>query len=110
MRPRPGKRRGRRKPKSLRLKHVMQPTTDPFESTIAEDSDNFQARAEQYAREEPMKAVGVAFLGGLILTFLPIATVIGAFLRLALMLLKPALLVLGAIKLYEEVERRQQEG
>jgi hypothetical protein len=41
------------------------------------------------------------------MTLLPIGSLVGGILRLALTLVRPALLVLGAIKLYEEIDRRQ---
>jgi hypothetical protein len=34
---------------------------------------------------------------------------VGGVLRLSLSLLRPALLILGAVKLYEEIEKRQHE-
>ncbi len=85
----------------------MQPP-DTSSENAASTAESYTARAEQYAREEPLKAVGIAFVGGLILTVLPITGLIGTLLRVALTLLRPALLILGAIKLYEEVERRQE--
>lgn len=69
--------------------------------------ENLVHRTEEFAREEPMKAVGIAFAAGLFMTILPIGSLIGGLMRLALTLIRPALLVLGAIKLYEEIDRRQ---
>lgn len=70
--------------------------------------EDIRARTEQYARQEPMQALGVAFIVGLILTLLPIGSLIAGILRLVLALVRPALVVLGAVKLYEEINQRQQ--
>ena len=69
--------------------------------------DTFVQRTEEFTREEPLKAVGIAFVAGLFMTLLPVGSIIGGLLRLVLALVRPALLVLGAIKLYEEIDRRQ---
>ncbi len=88
----------------------MQPPDNSIQGTDSgENADSFVSRTEQYAREEPLKAVGAAFVGGLVLTMLPVGGLVGGVLRLSLSLLKPALLILGAVKLYEEIERRQHE-
>lgn len=94
------------------------PPTRPFMSSTEDQSqsagaccpgfDELKERAEHFAREEPMQAVGAAFVAGLLLTLLPVGSVIAGIVRLAFALLRPALVVLGAIKLYEEVSRRQR--
>jgi hypothetical protein len=90
-----------------RNKSVMQAPETTFEVSSAPDADTFVQRTEEFTREEPLKAVGIAFVAGLFMTLLPIGSLIGGILRLALTLVRPALLVLGAIKLYEEIDRRQ---
>jgi len=74
-------------------------------SLTTEWSDLTQ-RTEQYAREEPGKAVGLAFLAGLVLTVLPVGSIIAGVLRVSFTLLRPALLVLGVMKAYEEIQKR----
>ena len=68
--------------------------------------DELKERVERFAREEPLQAVGAAFGAGLLLTLLPAGALIAGLVRLAMALLRPALVVLGALKLYEEVTRR----
>ncbi len=85
----------------------MQAPDPTFEVSGAPDVDNLVHRTEEYTREEPMKAVGIAFVAGLFITLLPIGSIIAGLLRLVLALVRPALLILGAVKLYEEIERRQ---
>lgn len=69
--------------------------------------DDLTSRTEEFARQEPVRAVGIAFVVGLVLTLLPIGAIIGGLLRLALSLVKPALLILGATKVYDELQKRQ---
>jgi hypothetical protein len=79
------------------------------EKTEERAPDSLASCVENFAREEPLKAVGAAFGAGLFLTILPLGAILVALVRIAITLLRPALLILGAIKLYEEVDRRQQE-
>jgi hypothetical protein len=68
--------------------------------------DDLTARASKMAREEPAKAVGIAFATGIVFTILPVGRVIGGLVRLAFALVPPGLLMLGGIKLWEEIEKR----
>ena len=85
----------------------MQAPDSTYEVSGAPDVDTLVHRTEEYTREEPLKAVGVAFVAGLFMTLLPVGSIISGLLRLVLALVRPALLILGAIKLYEEIDRRQ---
>jgi hypothetical protein len=70
--------------------------------------DDLGERAREMIREEPAKAVGLAVLAGLLLTVFPVGRVLGALVRLVFALLRPLLLVLGAVKLYEEFDKNQK--
>ena len=69
-------------------------------------AEDLGARAQEFARKEPAQAVGVAFLAGLVLTVLPVGRLLAVLLRLAFTLIRPVLLILGAVKLCEEFEKR----
>lgn len=71
-------------------------------------SEGFLRQAEDFARQEPMRAVGTAFVVGLILTLLPLGGIIAGLVRLLLCLARPGLMILGAMKLYEQVNERQK--
>ena len=73
--------------------------------TTAED---LGARAQDFARKEPAQAVGLAFLAGLVLTVLPVGRLVAVLVRLTLALIRPLLLILGAVKLCEEFEKRKK--
>jgi hypothetical protein len=67
------------------------------------------ARAENCAKKEPLKSAAIAFLCGMILTVLPVGRILGALVRLAFALIRPVLVVLGAMKVLEEIEKRRGE-
>ena len=69
-------------------------------------AEDLGARAQEFARKEPAQAVGVAFLAGLVLTVLPVGRLLAMLVRLAFVLARPLLLILGAVKLCEEFEKR----
>lgn len=52
-------------------------------------------------RREPMKHLTIALAAGFVLSLLPIRRILVLIVRTAFLLIKPALLVLGAIKLCE---------
>ena len=81
--------------------------TKPAEKTCCEGVINdWVMCAEKCAQREPLKCTVIAFLGGIVLTVLPVGAILGGVVRLALVAVRPALVVLGAIKVIEEVERR----
>ena len=56
---------------------------------------------EAQIRHEPMRAVVLAFAGGFFLCLLPLGRLLGVLIKISLLLLKPALLILGLVKLLE---------
>lgn len=81
-------------------------TSQTGDSCCNVNFEEIRQRTEDYVRDEPVKAVGIAILAGIILTVFPVFRLTFGFLRLALALLKPALLILGGMKLYEELTKR----
>jgi hypothetical protein len=86
----------------------MSGTSESTDSKPRFDTDQFTERTAEFARQEPMRAVGIAFVAGLILTLLPIGAIVAGLIRLAVSLVRPALLILGATKLYDEFQKRNQ--
>ena len=68
--------------------------------------EDLGGRAQEFARKETAQAVGIAFLAGLVLTLLPVGRIVSVLIRLAFALVRPALLILGAVKLCEEFDKR----
>jgi hypothetical protein len=87
----------------------MTPEEEPntVEKSCCEDAINeWISCAEKAAQREPLKCAAIAFMGGVVLTVLPVGAIVGGLARLALVAVRPALVVLGALKVIEEVERR----
>lgn len=72
--------------------------------------DDWKACAERSVREEPVKTAGLAFAAGIVLTVLPVGRLISGILKLAFALLRPALLILGVVKLVEECDKVKNPG
>lgn len=70
--------------------------------------DDLSSRTEKLVREDPAKAVGIALFTGVLLTVLPVGRLLSALVRLSFALARPLLLVLGAVKLYEEYQKKQK--
>jgi hypothetical protein len=70
--------------------------------------EDLSANTEKFVRQDPAKAVGLALFGGVLLTVLPVGRLLGALVRLVLALARPLLLVLGAVKLYEEFQKTKK--
>ena len=68
--------------------------------------EDFEDHAQEYVRTEPVKAVGIAFFAGILLTILPVGRLVAALVRLSFVLIRPLLLILGVVKLCEEVQKR----
>lgn len=66
------------------------------------------AVAQTAETKNPAQSVVSAFFVGLLLTILPVRRIIGGLTGLVLTLLRPVLLILGAVKLYEEIEERRK--
>jgi len=64
-------------------------------------------RVETYTRDEPVKALSAAFGVGILLTLLPIGSLVGAFTRLVFLVARPLLLILGLVKLNDEWQARR---
>lgn len=59
-------------------------------------------------QQRPVKSVVWAFFIGIFLTIFPLGRIVGAAVSLVLALLRPALLLLGVVKLFEEVDHRRK--
>ena len=91
---------------------LYSPASMPDPEISSEGCTGFQDRvrgwtacAEKTIREEPVKAAGCAFAAGLVVAVFPVGWIVAALVRLALALVRPALLVLGFVKLFEEIDR-----
>ena len=65
-------------------------------------------QTEDYVRENPTRSLAYAVVAGLVIDRLPVFRIFGGVTRLALMAMKPAILIYGATKLYQASQ--QDEG
>jgi hypothetical protein len=69
--------------------------------------DEIVAHTEDYVRANPTRSLLYGVAAGFILDRLPIFRILGAFVRLALMAFKPAILIYGATKLYQAAKSEE---
>jgi hypothetical protein len=72
-----------------------------------EHFDDLLAQTETYVRENPVQSLAYALLAGFVLNRLGIGRIIRGIVRLALLALKPAILIYGAAKLYEAAQEEE---
>lgn len=71
--------------------------------------ENLCKRTEEYVRGEPAKAIGLAVGLGFFISVFPVFRLVSGLFRLFFSLLRPVLLCLGGIKLYEELVKRSDQ-
>jgi hypothetical protein len=81
------------------------PPRDDLESKVKE----WCGCAEKCAREEPLQCLSLAFVIGLIASVLPIGRLVGLVVQLAFSLLRPVLVLLGLMKVFEELDKRREK-
>lgn len=72
-----------------------------------EQFEQIMEQTEDYVRENPTRAIGYAVLAGLVIDRLPVFKILGGFTRLALIAMKPAILIYGATKLYQAAQQEE---
>lgn len=70
-----------------------QKKSDPVSTT-----DRWLRQADDYARDEPIKAVATAFGAGFLINLLPIGAIIGGLVAIVFSMARPVLLFLGLLK------------
>ncbi len=73
-----------------------------------EHFDDLLAQTETYVRGNPVQSLAYAVLAGFVLNRLGIGRIIRGIVRLALLALKPAILIYGAAKLYEASQEEER--
>ena len=78
-------------------------TPEPSAANPSRNSlDPLVERAEVFTREKPGKALSAAFGLGILMALLPVTSILTGLIRLALLLLRPVLVIFGLVRLYEE--------
>lgn len=81
----------------------METETQEFEK-VGTSADEIRAKAEHWVQEKPSDAMLTAAGIGFLVALLPMGKILRALLGLIFSLLKPTLLVLGILKVVEEVQ------
>lgn len=63
--------------------------------------------ARVFIRQNPARALAIAAGAGFVLQSAPVGRLLGGLLRVSFALVQPALLVLGGVKIWEKIQRRQ---
>ena len=69
--------------------------------------DGILSQTEAYVRENPAQSLLYAILAGFVLNRLGVGRILRGVVRLALLALKPAILIYGAAKLYESAQEEK---
>lgn len=87
---------------------MSEPTTPVPPHESKKPIDQLVEKTASEVRKQPVKSVVWAFFIGILLTVFPIGRIVGGVVSLAFALLRPVLLLLGAVKLCEEFEERRK--
>lgn len=82
-----------------------EPTETPFPKQPLRE---LVERTATSVQKRPVNSVVWAFFIGILLSIFPVGRIVGAALSLVLALVRPVLLLLGLVKLCEEVEQRRK--
>lgn len=75
---------------------------EPFSDTRCDCCE----RVQHFIRRDPPKTIGLALLGGILLTARPGRQVLSSMVHVLLALVQPVLLILGIAKLCESLDRK----
>lgn len=64
---------------------------------------------ENTIRAKPVEGVALAVVAGVVLSRLPVVGILGLAIRVALSLIRPALLVLGGVKAWDLIQSRKAD-
>lgn len=83
-------------------------TADPSPTSRAPDlGRDLLAEAQDYIRRNPTRALAIAAGAGFVLKSAPVGRLVGGLLRVSFSLLPPALMMVGGVKIWERIQRRQ---
>ena len=85
-------------------------TEDFAERSLRYTKEQFEQILEQtedFVRENPTKSIAYAVVAGLVIDRLPVFRILGGFTRLAMIAIKPALLIYGATKIYQATQQEE---
>lgn len=87
---------------------MSEPTESTENPTVKKPLRNLVERTATGVQKRPVNSVVWAFFIGIFLTIFPLGRIVSTAVSLALALFRPVLLMLGVVRLFEEVEHRRK--
>jgi hypothetical protein len=87
---------------------MSEPTEPASQPELRKPIGELVQKTADGVRKEPVKSLVWAFFVGIFLTILPVGRLLRIFLGIAFALIRPVLVLLGAVKLCEEIETRRK--
>ncbi len=79
----------------------------PLKKSEAAAVRNLLAETKAMIRKNPTRALAIAAGAGFVLQSAPVGRLVGGLLRVSFALLQPALMVVGGVKVWEKLQRRE---
>lgn len=86
--------------------NIAQPALDRVSQSVEHEIH----RVEVYTKRQPLLALAIAAACGYVLRSLPVMALIGLFLRLAMVLVRPLIFILGAVNIYDFINSRNRDN
>jgi hypothetical protein len=91
------------------LPSLSEPTESASQPELRRPIDQFVQSTANEVRKQPVKSLVWAFFVGIFLTILPVGRILRLVTGIVFALFRPILLLLGAVKLCEEIEMRRKK-
>jgi RsiW-degrading membrane proteinase PrsW (M82 family) len=87
---------------------MPEPTEPASQPELQKPIGEFVQKTADEVRKQPVKSLVWAFFVGIFLTILPVGRLLRIVTAIVFALIRPVLLLLGAVKLCEEIEMRRK--
>ena len=88
-------------------KSPAETTASVSNETIPRAAKGLLNDTKSLIRKNPARALAIAAGAGFVLQSAPVGRLVGGLLRVSFALLQPALMVVGGVKIWEKIQRRQ---
>jgi len=88
-------------------KRPVETTASVSKEAIPRAANGLLEGTKTLIRKNPARALAIAAGAGFVLQSAPVGRLVGGLLRVSFALLQPALMVVGGVKIWEKIQRRQ---
>ena len=88
---------------------MPKPAQPPRQPEVKKTIGDFVQKTAEEVRRQPVKSLVWAVIVGIFLTIFPVAKILRLAAGVVVALARPVLLLLGAVKLCEEIETRRKQ-